>query len=144
MVRFIAVEHLLNIRNEVLRNGKFLPDECRFPTDQDIGAFHLGYYFGEDLACIGSFHPQNHDQFIGSGYQLRGMAAIERYRDKGTGNRLLNFAIVYLKGQKINYLWCNARKQALQFYLNVGFEIVSDEFEIKDIGPHFVMYVQIQ
>ncbi|RYE13347.1 MAG: GNAT family N-acetyltransferase [Sphingobacteriales bacterium] len=144
MIRFIAVESLLAIRNDVLREGKLQPGECIFSTDKIEGAFHLGYYVDDELACIASFHPQQYENYRGNGYQLRGMATIAKYRGKGYGNQLLNFAIVYLRGQHANYLWCNARKAALVFYLNTGFEIISDEFEVKDIGPHHVMYVKIR
>jgi GNAT superfamily N-acetyltransferase len=72
------------------------------------------------------------------------MATVEAHRGKGFGNQLLNFAIVYLRGQKANYLWCNARKKALPFYLNMGFEIISAEFEVPGIGPHYVLYVKIR
>jgi predicted GNAT family N-acyltransferase len=144
MIKFITVDELLDIRNEVLREGKLQPDECRFPTDKIDGAFHIGYYVDEELACIASFHPQNYGPYIGLGYQLRGMATIEKFRSKGLGNQLLNFAIVYLRGQKANYLWCNARKNALMFYQNVGFETISNEFEVQGIGPHYVLYLKIQ
>jgi GNAT superfamily N-acetyltransferase len=144
MIRFIKVEDLLEIRNEVLREGKLTLDECRFPTDKLIGAFHLGYYKDEQLLGIASFHPQNYERFTGTGYQLRGMATLENYRGQGIGNHLLNFAIVYLRGQKTDYLWCNARKKALPFYLNMGFEVISAEFEVPVIGPHYVMYVRIK
>ena len=144
MIRFIAVEDLLEIRNEVLREGKLTLDECRFPTDNLTGVFHLGYYKNDKLLCIASFHPQNYGGFSGTGYQLRGMATVKEYRGQGIGNQLLNFAIVYLRGQKAGYLWCNARKKALQFYLNMGFEVISDEFEVPAIGPHYVMYIKIQ
>jgi predicted GNAT family N-acyltransferase len=144
MIKFIEVEDLLPIRNEVLREGRLKAEECRFPTDKIAGAFHLGYYVNNELACVVSFHPQNYGAFTGAGYQLRGMATIEKYRGQGIGNQLVNFAIVYLKGQKAGYVWCNARKKALKFYYNVGFEVVSDEFEVPGIGPHYVMYVKIQ
>jgi predicted GNAT family N-acyltransferase len=72
------------------------------------------------------------------------MATTEKYRGKGLGNRLVNFAITYLRGQQVNYIWCNARKKALQFYMGVGFEVVSPEFDVPGIGPHYVMYVKIQ
>ena len=144
MIKFIAVNELLAIRNEVLREGKLTPVECIFPSDNLPGAFHLGYYAGDELACIASFHPQSYGEFTGVGYQLRGMATVEAYRGKGYGNHLLNFAIVYLRGQKANYLWCNARKKALQFYLNMGFEVISAEFEVPGIGPHYVLYVKIR
>ncbi|GAB3926481.1 GNAT family N-acetyltransferase [Mucilaginibacter myungsuensis] len=145
MIKFISVEDLLPIRNAVLREGHNLTDEqCRFPTDTIEGVFHLGYYVGEELACVASFHPQNYGEFAGKAYQLRGMATTEKYRGTGLGNQLVNFAIVYLKGQKANYVWCNARKVAVKFYKGLGFEVISGEFEVAGIGPHYVMYVKIQ
>jgi GNAT superfamily N-acetyltransferase len=143
MISFIEPEELLSVRNMVLREGKLPLNECRFPTDKVEGAFHLGYYIGGQLVSIVSLHPQTFGDFIGTGYQLRGMATLEQHQGKGLGNRLLNFAIVYLRGQKANYIWCNARKKALRFYQDGGFEIVSAEFEIKGIGPHHVMYLKI-
>jgi len=144
MIKFIPVEAVLSIRNEVLRDNRLTLDECRWPSDELEGAFHLGYYVNDELACIASFHPQSYGEFAGTGYQLRGMATIEKYRGQGLGNQLLNFGIVYLRGQKANYVWCNARKRALPFYLNMGFEIISAEFEVPVIGPHYVLYVKIQ
>src|SRR5882762_3369642 len=144
MIKFITVEDLLPIRNEVLREGRLTLEECIFPTDKIAGAFHLGYYQNDELACIVSFHPQNYKGFEGKAYQLRGMATIEKYRGKGIGNQLVNFAMVYLRGQKINYVWCNARKKALGFYQHLGFEVISDEFEVHGIGPHRVLYLKIQ
>jgi len=143
MIKFIEVEALLSIRNEVLREGRLTLDECRFPTDKIEGAFHLGYYKDGMLACIVSFHPQAYGEFAGTGYQLRGMATIPMYRGQGLGNQLVNFALTYLRGQKVNYVWCNARKKAVPFYHNTGFEIVSAEFEVPGIGPHYVMYVKL-
>jgi predicted GNAT family N-acyltransferase len=143
MIKFITVEDLLPIRNEVLREGKLTLEECIFPSDRLEGAFHLGYYQNDELACIASFHPQNYEGFEGKAYQLRGMATTEKFRGKGFGNQLVNFALVYLRGQKANYVWCNARKKAVQFYHNAGFEIISAEFEVPGIGPHYVMYVKI-
>lgn len=144
MIRFVEVEELLHIRNEVLREGRLSLEECRFPTDKLSGAFHLAWYENDIPVCIASFHPQGYGEFTGIGFQLRGMATIESYRGKGIGNQLVNFAIVYLRGQKANYMWCNARKNAVKFYLNLGFEIISKEFEVPGIGPHYVMYVKIQ
>jgi predicted GNAT family N-acyltransferase len=143
MIKFIDLEALLPIRNVVLREGKLTLEQCIFPTDKLPGAFHLGYFNDDELACVASFHPQSYGEFTGIGYQLRGMATIEKYRKKGFGNQLLNFALVYLRGQKASYLWCNARVTAVKFYTGLGFEIISPEFEVQGIGPHIVMYVKI-
>lgn len=143
MTSFITVDELLPLRNLLLREGKLTNEQCRFASDSLPGAFHLGYHIGGELVCIASFHPQTYGDFAGTGYQLRGMATIEKYRGRGIGNQVLNFGIVYLRGQKVSYLWCNARKKALPFYLNMGFEVISDEFELPAIGPHYVLYVKI-
>lgn len=142
MIRFISTEDTLILRSAVLREG-LSPELCRFDGDDDENTFHLGYYKGDELVCIGSFHKQDKEGYAGEGYQLRGMATREDYQGKGIGNQLLNFAIVYLRGRKVNYIWCNARTNACRFYLGIGFEIISDEFEIVGIGPHRVMYLKI-
>jgi GNAT superfamily N-acetyltransferase len=144
MIRFIKVDELLHVRNEVLREGRLTLDECRFPSDNEVGNFHLGYFVNDELACIASFHPQAYGEFTGVGYQLRGMATTEKYRGQGIGNQLVNFALDHLRELKADYLWCNARKKAVRFYEGLGLEIVSPEFEVPGIGPHHVMYVKIK
>lgn len=144
MIKFIEPEDLLHIRNEVLREGRLTLDECRFPTDKIEGAFHLGYFVDDVLVCVTSLFPQKYGEYAGVGYQLRGMATLEAYRGRGCGNKLVNFGVIYLQKLGANYVWCNARKKAAKFYHDCGFEIVSDEFEVKGIGPHYVMYLKIQ
>jgi predicted GNAT family N-acyltransferase len=143
MIRFIDTEDTLVLRSLILREG-IAPDLCRFDGDDEVNSFHLGYNKENELICIGSFHKQNRQGYAGIGYQLRGMATSFEFQGQGIGNQLLIFAIVYLRGKNVNYIWCNARKYACKFYLGIGFEIVSDEFEIEGIGPHKVMYLKIQ
>jgi predicted GNAT family N-acyltransferase len=144
MVRFIKTEDLLPIRNEVLREGKLTPEECRFPTDEINGAFHLGYFFHDELGSVTTLFPQNYESCPGAGYQLRGMATLEQFRSKGYGRQLVDYAVEYLRNKGANYIWCNARKKAQKFYSDAGFVVISDEFEVKNIGPHYVMYLKIQ
>lgn len=145
MIRFISLDEVFDIRNIVLREGKMPPGQPRFPSDDVAGVFHLGYFVDDVLVCVASFHPENKEPYTqGVGYQLRGMATLQQYRGKSIGAQLLNFAIVYLRGQRANYIWCNARKNAVRFYQSIGFEIVSPEFEVAGIGPHYVMYLKIQ
>ncbi|MXV52765.1 GNAT family N-acetyltransferase [Pedobacter sp. HMF7647] len=158
MIKFISGEDTLHIRNQVLRNNLLTPQECIFSGDDEAGSFHLGYFDDEKLVCIATFHKQNiverpelfpqvssHlNNDNKNVYRLRGMATLPEYRGKGIGNQLVNFAIVYLRGQKVNDLWCDARKVAYRFYKSLGFEFISEEFEIPNIGPHKVMYLKIQ
>jgi GNAT superfamily N-acetyltransferase len=144
MIKFINSTDLLPVRNIVLREGRLTNEECRFPTDDGEGAFHLGYYSGKTLATVVSLHPQNYEGIEGKGYQLRGMATLAEYRGQGLGKLIVDFAINQLKQKGAGYIWCNARKVAAKFYGDCGFEIISPEFEIKGIGPHYVMYRTIK
>ena len=144
MIKFITKEQVLPLRNEVLREGKLKPEDCIFLNDDAESTFHLGYFEGDELVCVASFHHQPYVDFTGDAYQLRGMATTSSFQSKGIGNKLVNFAIVYLRGQKINYLWCNVREKAFKFYQSLGFELVSDFFDIPGIGKHKVMYLKIQ
>lgn len=143
MIKFITTQDVLPLRNEILRNGKLQLKECVFVNDDEASSFHLGYYVADELVCVASFHKQCHPDFAGEAFQLRGMATNASHQGKGIGNKLVNFAIVYLRGQKINYLWCNAREKAFKFYLSLGFEFISEPFEIEGIGVHKVMYLKI-
>lgn len=143
MIKFVSTAEVLKIRNIVLREGKLTDEECIFDGDLEGTTFHVGYEREGKLVCVATFHKQPHEKFEGTGYQLRGMATLPEYQGKGLGNLLMNFAIVYLRGQKANYLWCNAREVAYKFYLSLGFEFISAEFQIPSIGPHRQMYLKI-
>ena len=144
MFKFITTKDVLPLRNEILREGKLSLQECVFDNDDDDKTFHLGFLLNDEIVSVASFHCITNDNFSGVGYQLRGMATAKQFQRKSYGNRLINFALVYLRGQKVNYLWCNAREKAFKFYLSLGFEFISDSFEIPGIGIHHVMYLKIK
>lgn len=143
MIKFLKPEEVLPLRNEILRDGKSTLKECVFENDSEESTFHLGFVIDTEIICVASLSLKSKADFLGVGYQLRGMATSKSFQGKSYGNRLMNFAIVYLRGQKANYLWCNAREKAFKFYIGLGFEFVSDIFEIPEIGPHRVMYLKI-
>lgn len=143
MIKFIESTDLLPVRNIVLREGRLTNEECRFPSDEVDGAFHLGYFVDGELATVVSLHPQNYGEIAGIGYQLRGMATLAQHRGQGLGKLIVDFAIEQLLDRRADYVWCNARKVAAKFYSDCGFKIISDEFEIKGIGPHYVMNRQL-
>lgn len=143
MIKIISVEDVLPLRSSELRGGKIAPADMRYPTDKAAGTLHLGYFIKGQLVSILSMHRQHYAQYKGEGYQMRGVATIEKYRGEGIGTKMLNFALVYLQGEKADYLWCNGRKKALKFYQRAGFEIVSPEFELPPAGPHHVLYLKL-
>ena len=144
MIKFLRTEDVLLLRNNILREGKLKLEDCVFENDDAPETFHLGYLVDDVIVCVASFHQEKKDDFIGVGYRLRGMATDTDFQGEGYGNRLVNFAIVYLRGQNANYLWCNAREKAYKFYSSLGFEFISDSFEITGIGTHRVMYLKIK
>ncbi|MBU0695549.1 MAG: GNAT family N-acetyltransferase [Bacteroidetes bacterium] len=144
MIKFLNTEEVLPLRNTILRDGNLKNEECVFLNDDADDTFHLGDIIDEQPICVVSFHHQKHPDFEGDAFQLRGMATALAYQGKGHGNKLVNFAIVYLRGKRVNYIWCNAREKAFRFYQALGFEFVSETFDIPGIGPHKVMYLKIQ
>lgn len=142
MVKKISALETLPLRSVVLRNGLALA-QCIFPTDEIEDSFHLGAFTKDELVSIASFFPNNLNNEQPSGYQLRGMATNPSFAGKGYGASVVAFAISSLKSAKVNYIWCNARVIAVPFYQKLGFEIISDVFEVPEIGPHYKMKLNL-
>ncbi|NOQ92357.1 MAG: GNAT family N-acetyltransferase, partial [Flavobacteriaceae bacterium] len=64
---------------------------------------------------------------------------IEKFQGKGFGKILVEKSEEILTNKNINYVWCNARVLALNFYKNIGFTIMGEPFDIPPIGKHFSM-----
>lgn len=142
-VKEIQLDELLPLRAKVLRHGK-KPEEVIFPGDKDETTFHIGTFSDEKLITVGSFYKENFAGQSGEGYRLRSMASSPEMQSKGGGTALMQYAFSKLKNLGIDYLWCNARSGAVKFYKKLGMEIISDEFEIPEIGPHFVMITKLK
>ncbi|MCT4643085.1 MAG: GNAT family N-acetyltransferase [Bacteriovoracaceae bacterium] len=142
-VKQIDAKDTYKLRNKVLRPGRPI-EECMFGGDNDELTFHLGAYEHKNLVSVASFYFENNnalsDQYQ---FRLRGMATDENFRNKGMSKALLESAFTIIKKNHVNILWCNARTSALGFYEKIGFKTKGNEFDIKDIGPHFLMYKMI-
>lgn len=142
MVKHITAAETLPLRSKVLRNGLDW-EKCIFPTDDIENGFHLGCFVDDRLISIATFFPEDYpDQRLG-GVRLRGMATDPEFAGKGYGAELINFAVEELRSKNASYIWCNARKIAVGFYDKLGFTIISDEFDVPGIGPHFNMIKQL-
>lgn len=139
-IAFITADETLPLRSLQLREGWEL-DRCRFDSDEIEGAFHLAHVVDDESVCVLSLHPQGYEGLKGEGFQLRGMATHPHYYKKGLGKSLIEFAVQELKSKGIDYIWCNARRNAYLFYEKMGFKYMSDEFEIPTAGPHRKMYL---
>jgi ribosomal protein S18 acetylase RimI-like enzyme len=142
MVKYISAAGTLPLRSAVLRNHA-APDQCVFPTDETEGGFHLGYFAAEELVSIATFYPVDYPEKGNGGFRLRGMATDPAFSGKGYGSELIKFAINELRSANGSYIWCHARSAAVRFYEKLGFEVISAEFELPGIGPHFDMIITI-
>ncbi|WP_456424020.1 GNAT family N-acetyltransferase [Lutibacter sp.] len=129
------------IRLEILR--KNIPLPYKFKGDLDTETFHLGAFRNNKLIAVSSYMKVNNKDFTGNQYQLRGMATLKDYRGLGAGKLMLQEAFIMLKDYRIDYLWCNARIVAVNFYKKQGFQTFGNEFEIPIVGKHYIMYKKI-
>jgi GNAT superfamily N-acetyltransferase len=142
-VRVSTLEEILPVRHAILRPGRPL-ETARYANDNDSGVRHFGAYRGGKLLSVVSVYPADMPDRPGiAAIQLRGMATRPEARGTGLGSILVAAALDFTREQGARILWCNARSAAVEFYRKLGFEIVSDEFEIPNIGPHFVMKVNL-
>ncbi len=137
------IKEVLPLRMSVLRPGRPM-EEGIFPGDEDETTFHLGLFEENNLISIASFYKENKEGFEGEGYRLRSMATNPEYQGKGFGKRILDAGIRVLKENNIDYLWCNARTSATGFYRTFGFDVISPEFDIPHIGPHYEMKIDLK
>jgi ribosomal protein S18 acetylase RimI-like enzyme len=141
-IRVVDVEEVYPIRSQVLRPGQPI-ESCHYVEDSVDDVFHLLLEQDGVAAGIASFYPESHPEFNGvNSWRLRGMATVPEVRGLGLGKELLEEGLKQCEKRGANVLWCNARSSAVAFYRKLNFDIKGEEFMIKNIGPHFLMYYQ--
>jgi GNAT superfamily N-acetyltransferase len=135
IIRSAKLEELVDLRHRVLRQG-LARETAIFPGDDLASSRHFGVFDGRLAIGCATFHR---NQFESQpAWQLRGMATDGALRSKGVGRELLNFAEESLRrdGSSIRRMWANARVPAIRFYQSLGWQVVSDEFDVPTAGPH--------
>lgn len=143
-IKEIGFLEVFEVRNPVLRPGKPI-ESCRFDGDDLVTTKHFGCF--EDRKLIGIVSVfENNSALFGSDrqFQLRGMAVLPNNQSKGIGKKLLDFAENYVRQQKGELIWFNARIGAVAFYQKSGYEMVGEEFDIPDVGLHLVMFKNLK
>ncbi len=136
-IRSIEASRTHDLRQRVLRPTLDV-EAMRFPGDE--AAVHLGAFVGTRLIGIASFYEEAMpSDALADDWRLRGMAVDPSAQGGGVGSMVLRAGIAAVQQRGGARLWCNAREVATGFYTFHGFGIVSDRFDIEDIGPHFVM-----
>jgi len=127
-------ETLHGLRRRVLYPG--LPaTKALYPGDEDPGVVHLGAFDadGRFVGCASLFPRED------GTLQLRGMAVDTSLQRGGVGAAIVRAAYDVAAGQRRPSLWCNARLLAVGFYERQGWMVEGGQFDVPDIGPHYVM-----
>jgi ribosomal protein S18 acetylase RimI-like enzyme len=138
VVREIPVADTRPLRHAVLRPNEPLEDLIAHEPD---AAFAVGAFEHDQLLAIGFVSadgqlPRGH---TAGAWRVRGMATAEYARGRGLGAAVLDALVRHAVDAGATRVWCNARTPARSFYERAGFRVSSDEFEIRGIGPHYVM-----
>lgn len=138
-IREIASLDTYTVRHPILRKGKPI-STCQFEGDDLTTTFHFGYFVENELIGIISLFKTAHNLFDQKNqYQIRGMAVIEKHRNKGIAKSLVFYCEDFCKKLNCNFIWLNARTSAISFYEKLEYQKQGKLFEITNAGEHILM-----
>jgi predicted GNAT family N-acyltransferase len=149
-VERVAPDVVRPLRQRVLRPHQTLEEQV-FEGDDAPGAAHFAAYDADDVVIgIASITPEPFPGAGGTGtpgrdFRVRGMATDpERGRGTGAGGALLRACVDHARHEGATRVWCNARTPARGFYEHAGFIAEGKEFALPDIGPHYLMALDVR
>ncbi|WP_332306428.1 GNAT family N-acetyltransferase [Bacillus timonensis] len=89
--------------------------------DDDVG-LHFGLYKEDMLTSIISLFIKNDEA------QFRKFATFQQQQGRGYGSALLDFVIKEAKNHELKRIWCNARKNKVDFYKKFGLQETKQSF----------------
>lgn len=137
----ISSEECKQLRHQVLWPHIKLEKDCNIDIDHREDAIHLGAFKAEKIIGICSLFQMNNEKLpYTKPYRLRAMATSPEVRGIGAGAAIVKHALNLTRELGHDVLWCDARKIALGFYERLGFETFGDFYNVRNIGPHKLMY----
>jgi len=109
-------------------------------TSEMARAYAVGCFARGKLIAVGFVGPEGG---LGA-WRVRGMATAPQARGKGAGTGVLDALLGHASARGASLVWCHARTAALSLYERAGFRKISEEFEIPEIGRHFVMELRMR
>jgi GNAT superfamily N-acetyltransferase len=140
LIRRGTLDEIVDLRHVILRAG--LPrEEAIFQGDADASSRHYAAVHAVTGQVVGCATVHLNTWQGEPAWQLRGMATDPAVRRAGVGRGLLELLEQDLRADRTAapQLWCNARTPASGFYQRMGWEVVSEVFEIPTAGPHVRM-----
>jgi GNAT superfamily N-acetyltransferase len=117
------------IRHEVMWSDK--PFEYIKLEDDDIG-IHFGLFKESTLVSVISLFIDNEEA------QFRKFATLQEEQGKGFGSELLESVLKEAKIHGVKRIWCNARKNKVDFYKKFGLQETNSSF-IKEGKSYVIM-----
>ncbi len=144
----VGAQDVRALRGPLLRPGQ-PPERLRYPRDEDPGTLHAAVLEdGVTLGVVSAMRDRYPGRAAGSAgeadWRIRGMATLPAARNRGIASALLRFCEEHARAAGGELLWCNARTPARGLYERAGFGAEGGEFEIPDIGPHFLMHKSLR
>ena len=142
-IKTILARDTHTIRHAILRQGQ-PKATCVFEGDDLNTTFHLGLFHHNQLIGVVSFMLASNEHLPGKHqYQLRGMALLRPYQNKGLGKLLIDAGIEKLAHLNCPIVWCHAREAAISFYNRNDFLAFGKPFHVPLIGTHLMMFRNI-
>lgn len=145
IVKKITSTDCKRLRHIVLWPHILHEKDCIIDIDEQEDAIHLGAVLDGQIISICSLFKTSNPalELPGDHYRLRAMATHPNFRGKSAGRAVVLEAINILKANNTAVLWCDAREVALEFYSKLGFSTKGDFYNVKNIGPHKLMYYEL-
>jgi ribosomal protein S18 acetylase RimI-like enzyme len=132
LVVAVPLERTRALRRAILRPQQTLEQLAAHESED---AFAVGAFEDGELIAVGFVVPDGEP----GDWRIRGMATAPAARGRGVGTAVLDALIAHASAQGASRIWCNARLPARSLYERAGLRVVSECFELPEIGPHYVM-----
>jgi ribosomal protein S18 acetylase RimI-like enzyme len=132
VIRPISLGQTRALRQAILRSHESVQ---QMASTEAPDTFALGAFDGDELVAVGMIAPDGEPD----GWRIRGMATAAPARGRGAGTAVLDGLITHARSAGARRIWCNARTPARSLYERAGMRVVSEEFELPQMGPHVVM-----
>jgi GNAT superfamily N-acetyltransferase len=112
--------HIEQIRQELtwkLRQKVLYPQQtiAEVQMEEDTDGYHFAAFVDNYIVGVVSLFRQDNN------FQFRKLAVDPSVQNQGIGSALLNYITDFAKNEGGKTLWCNARVEAIPFYIKHGF-----------------------
>jgi predicted GNAT family N-acyltransferase len=120
----IRPEHTWQLRRDILYPGMM---KHEMEMEEDADGIHFGAFKDNKLVGVVSLFQHGPDN------QFRKLAVDAAMQKTGIGSSLLMCIIKYIEDDDGTRIWCNARTNAMDFYLKLGFTKTAETFSKNGI-----------